>query len=92
MSALRLNTSLRKKRRACLNNRLSESLERLSETRIVTNIKTDGQQERQGFGLIDSWKIVQKDAGGRMIAIEIKISPKILELIKHENILLKDLY
>ena len=45
--------------------RLREAFERLSGTRIVTNIATGGIETTRGFGLIDSWEIVRKARGGR---------------------------
>jgi plasmid replication initiation protein len=53
---------------------LKDGLNRLSGTRIETNIKTGGQQVIEEFGLIDSWKIIKESEQGKMIAIEIKLS------------------
>jgi plasmid replication initiation protein len=54
--------------------RLAESFRRLAGTRIETNISTDGQRVRHGFGLLEEWRIVEKDPGGRMVAIELTLS------------------
>lgn len=54
--------------------RLKNALERLSGTRIQTNIKTGGLQIERGFGLIDSWEIVKETPNGRMIAVEVRLS------------------
>ncbi|WP_256940515.1 replication initiator protein A [Acetobacter persici] len=40
--------------------RIVGMLARLRGTGIETNIETNGQRERRGFGLIDSWRIVEK--------------------------------
>lgn len=40
--------------------RMGEALERLSGSRLVTNIETDGQRERAGFGLVDSWRVIER--------------------------------
>ena len=40
--------------------RLRETFERLSGTRIVTNIETGGTETTTGFGLIESWEIQRK--------------------------------
>ena len=53
---------------------LKESLERLSGTRIETDIKTNGKEILAEFGLIDSWHILKEGKDGRMVAIEIKLS------------------
>ena len=53
---------------------LRDGLNRLSGTRIETNIKAGGKQVIEEFGLIDSWKIIKESEQGKMIAIEIKLS------------------
>ena len=54
---------------------LSAALIRLRGTQVVTNIETGGQRIREGFGLIDNWKIITRHpVNDRMIAIEIKLS------------------
>lgn len=54
--------------------RFKESLERLSGTRIQTNIKTKGFTIEEGFGIIDAWRAVKEDASGRVISAEVKVS------------------
>lgn len=54
--------------------RLKEALERLSGTRITTNIKTKGEEITEGFGLIDSWRIVRKTDSGRMVSVKVSLS------------------
>lgn len=55
--------------------RLEATLERLRGTSIKTDIKTGGSRIKEGFGLIDSWTIVEKSPDNeRMIAIEITLS------------------
>ncbi|RUQ34614.1 MAG: RepB family plasmid replication initiator protein [Candidatus Competibacteraceae bacterium] len=54
--------------------RFKAALERLSGTRIQTNIKTGGLIIEEGFGLIDAWRAVKEDKDGRVIAAEIKLS------------------
>ncbi len=54
---------------------LTAAMIRLRGTQIVTNIETGGQRIREGFGLIDNWKIITRHPiNDRMIAIEIKLS------------------
>ena len=54
--------------------RFRSGLERLSGTRIQTNIKTGGLTIEEGFGLIDAWRAVKEDASGRVIAAEVRVS------------------
>lgn len=54
--------------------RLREALERLSGTRIVTNIATGGIESTRGFGMIDAWEILRKSRGGRMIFVTVTLS------------------
>lgn len=53
---------------------LKEALERLSGTRIETNITTNDKQINEEFGLIDSWRVVKENDKGRMIGVEVKLS------------------
>lgn len=53
---------------------LAAALERLSGTRITTNIKTNGEEVTEGFGLIDSWRVVRHTSSGRMIELRINLS------------------
>lgn len=55
--------------------RLEMALDRLSGTRIKTGIMTGGERIREGFGLIDSWKIIERSpTDNRMVAVEITLS------------------
>lgn len=51
--------------------RMSQALGRLAGTRIETNIETDGRRERAGFGLIDSWRVIDRNYDNRMVAVEV---------------------
>lgn len=54
--------------------RATEMMRRLSGTRVETNIETSGRRERHGFGLIDSWRIVEKSPrDDRMVAVEVEL-------------------
>jgi len=53
---------------------LKDGLERLSGTRIETDIKTNGKEVLSEFGLIDSWQIVKEGKDGRMVAVEVVLS------------------
>ena len=54
--------------------RFKAALERLSGTRIQTNVRTGGLIIEEGFGLIDAWRAVKEDNSGRVIAAEIELS------------------
>ena len=54
---------------------LKSALERLRGTSITTDIETNGTRIKEGFGLIDRWKIIEKSpTDERMIAVEITLS------------------
>jgi plasmid replication initiation protein len=53
---------------------LKDGLERLSGTRIETDIKTNDKEVLSEFGLIDNWHIVKEGKDGRMVAVEAVLS------------------
>jgi plasmid replication initiation protein len=67
--------------------RLREAFERLSGTRIVTNIATGGIETTRGFGLIDGWEIVRKARGGRMILVTVTLSDWIFRSVISRSVL-----
>lgn len=52
---------------------LLQSLERLTGTRILTNIETGGIRDKRNFGLIESYRIIEKADTEVMSAIEITL-------------------
>lgn len=55
--------------------RLQEAFERLAGTRITTDIRTGGERVKEGFGIIESWRTVEKSREDeRMIAVEVTLS------------------
>jgi plasmid replication initiation protein len=67
---------------------LQKAFERLSGTRITTDIRTNGVRQREGFGIIDSWKIIEKHpADGRMVAIELRLSDWLYNAILGREVL-----
>ncbi len=54
--------------------RLREAFERLAGTRITTNIVTGETETTSGFGLIESWEIVRRSRGGRMVSVAVTLS------------------
>src|SRR5690606_24876088 len=53
--------------------RMAKMFERLSGTRIETNIETAAMKERGWFGLIDHARVIERDGGGRMVAVEVAL-------------------
>jgi hypothetical protein len=53
---------------------LVKAFERLAGTRIKTDIATGKKRTRQGFGLIEAWKIVERTSSNRMSSIELTVS------------------
>jgi plasmid replication initiation protein len=66
---------------------MSEALTRLSGTRIETNIETGGKRERSGFGLIDSWRIIEEDKNQRMMAIEVELPRRLFRAVENRQVL-----
>lgn len=66
--------------------RLSDALKRLAGTQITTNIQTAKRQTSKGFGLIDSWEIVEKSSS-RMIAVEVTLSDWLYRSIQAREVL-----
>jgi hypothetical protein len=67
--------------------RLREAFERLSGTRIVTNLATGGVESTRGFGLIDAWEILRKARGGRMILVTVTLSDWIFRSVLSKSVL-----
>lgn len=71
--------------------RLREAFERLAGTRITTNLTT-GPREAQvevtrGFGLIESWEIVRRARGGRMISVAVTLSEWLFRAVQAKSVL-----
>jgi plasmid replication initiation protein len=54
--------------------RLHKAFSRLAGTRIETNIATNGHRIREGFGLIDNWRIIERTPGGQMVAVRVTLN------------------
>ncbi len=67
--------------------RLREAFERLAGTRITTNIATGGIEVTSGFGLIESWEILRKTRGGRMISVMVTLSDWIFRAVLARSVL-----
>ena len=66
---------------------LKGALDRLSGTRIRTNIKTGEQEITEGFGLIDNWKIIRQTSSGRMTELRITLSDWVYNAIVGREVL-----
>lgn len=67
--------------------RMADALERLKGTTIATNIETDGYRERSGFGLVDAWKVIERDHDDRMVAVEVTLPDWLYRSIKSKQVL-----
>lgn len=66
--------------------RAKDSLDRLAGTRITTNIETDRMRESRGFGLIDSWHIVE-EKDGRMIRVSVVLPNWLYRSVTSQSVL-----
>ena len=66
---------------------LKGALDRLSGTRIRTNIKTGNEEVTEGFGLIDSWKIIRQASSGRMTELRISLSDWVFNAVANHEVL-----
>lgn len=67
---------------------LENSLKRLNGVSVSTTIKTNGLTSKKGFGLIESYNIVEKsEVDGRMIAVEVVLSEWIYNAILSNELL-----
>lgn len=67
--------------------RLKDALERLSGTRVQTNIITGGEEVLDDFGLIDRFRIVRETRDGRMQEVEVELSDWVYNAIQHREVL-----
>lgn len=68
--------------------RLGDALSRLRETTIETNIETKSQRERRGFGLIDSWAVIEKSPfDDRMVAVEVTLPDWLYRSVEARHVL-----
>jgi hypothetical protein len=66
---------------------LKSALDRLSGTRIRTNIQTGKEEITEGFGLIDSWRIIRQTASGRMTELQISLSDWVFNAVAAREVL-----
>lgn len=66
---------------------LVAAFDRLSGTRIKTNLQTGGEEVTEGFGLIDSWRIVRQTRSGRMSELKINLSDWVFNAVHAKEVL-----
>jgi plasmid replication initiation protein len=67
--------------------RLRDAFERLAGTRITTNVVTGGVEVTEGFGLIESWRIVRLERGGRMVSVSVTLSDWLYRAVLSKSVL-----
>lgn len=67
--------------------RLREAFERLAGTRITTNLTTGDVEVTRGFGLLESWEIVRKSRGGRMVSVSVTLSEWLFRAVTARSVL-----
>ena len=67
--------------------RLKDAFERLSGTRITTNIKANGEEVTEGFGLIESWRVARETKSGRMSELKVRLSDWVYRIIQGSEVL-----
>src|ERR1700735_4418426 len=66
---------------------LEAALDRLSGTRIKTNIKTNKEAIKEGFGLVDSWRVIRNVKSERMSEIQITLSNWVFNAVLGREVL-----
>ena len=66
---------------------LKEALDRLDGTRIRTNVRTGGEEEYQGFGLIESFQLRRSETSGRILEMSVKLSDWVFRSIAAKEVL-----
>ena len=66
---------------------LNNALDRLTGTKLITNIKNGGALIKKGFHLLNEYEIIRKDSSGRMTEIEVSLPKWIMDAIYSKHIL-----
>lgn len=66
---------------------LEEALERLSGTRVRTNVSAGGQKTETFFGLVDAAEVVRDEQSGRVTKLYIKLSDFLFRAIQSKEVL-----
>ena len=68
-------------------NLLKGALARLAGTRIETNIKTNGEEVSEGFGLIDKYRVKKKLSDGTVVSWRVTLSDWLFNAIEADEVL-----
>ncbi|MBD1877128.1 MULTISPECIES: replication initiator protein A [Cyanophyceae] len=67
---------------------LEQAFQRLTGTKIFTNIVVGGRRFREGFGLIESYRIIEKSPNhARMVAVEVTLSEWLFQAVCSQEVL-----
>ncbi len=66
---------------------LVAAFDRLSGTRIKTNLRTNREEVTEGFGLIDSWRIIRYANSGRMMEVKVNLSDWVFNAVLGNEVL-----
>jgi plasmid replication initiation protein len=67
--------------------RLKDAFERLSGTRITTNLVAGEVEATRGFGMIEEWEIVRRSRGGRMMSVSVTLSEWLYQAVLSKSVL-----
>lgn len=67
--------------------RLKDAFERLRGTTRTANFETNGEDEVQDFGLIESFRIVRETRSGRISELQVKLSDWVYRIIQGSEVL-----
>lgn len=68
--------------------RMVEMLRRLKGTVVETSIETAGLRERNGFGLIEGWRVIERaQDNGRMMAVEVDLPRWLFRSVQTKRVL-----
>ncbi len=66
---------------------VGDALSRLHGTVVETNIRTAGIRELRGFGLIETYSIIQREESGKMIAVEVTLPEWLYRSVQARKVL-----
>lgn len=69
---------------------LRDALDRLDGTRVRTNVRTADQEVYEGFGLIESFKIMRSEKSGRILEMAVTLSDWVYNAIEANEVLTID--
>lgn len=69
---------------------LRDALDRLDGTRVRTNVQTADKRIDEGFGLIESYKIVRSENSGRIVEMTVTLSEWVFNAIEANEVLTID--